>query len=57
MQAYSLRQVSKMLGVAMSTLYLRIKEGTAPRVTKIGARSVIFERDYRSEERREGKEC
>ena len=46
MQGYSIRQISAMLGIARSSFYAMLAVGKAPRVTKIGARSIVFERDY-----------
>ena len=46
MQGYSITQLSAMIGIARSTFYLMLKEGRAPAITKIGSRTVIFERDY-----------
>jgi predicted DNA-binding transcriptional regulator AlpA len=46
MQGYSVREIARMIGVARSTFYLMVTEGRAPRITKIGSRSIIFERDY-----------
>ena len=46
MRGYSVSELSAMIGIARSTFYLMLKEGRAPVVTKIGNRSVVFERDY-----------
>lgn len=46
MKGYSIRETAALIGVATSTFYLWMKSGAAPKVTKIGGRSIIFERDY-----------
>lgn len=46
MRGYSIPELSAIIGIARSTFYLMVREGRAPAVTKIGNRSVIFERDY-----------
>ena len=46
MRGYSIKQAAALIGIAVSTFYMMIGRGTAPAVTKIGNRSVIFERDY-----------
>lgn len=42
MQGYSLRETAAMIGIALSTLYVLMKQKKAPRVTKVGNRSIIF---------------
>ena len=46
MRGFSIPELSAMIGIARSTFYMMVKEGRAPAVTKIGNRSVVFERDY-----------
>lgn len=46
MQGHSITELCKLIGIARSTFYLMLKEGRAPAVTKLGSRSVVFERDY-----------
>ena len=45
-RGYSIREVAGLIGVAVSTFYVMIGRGSAPPVTKIGKRSIVFERDY-----------
>ena len=45
MQGYSIPAAAAIIGVARSTLYLLMREGRGPAVTKIGSRSIIYERD------------
>lgn len=46
MKGYSIREAAALIGVAVSTFYVWMKQGAAPKVTKIGGRSIIFERHY-----------
>jgi len=46
MRAYSIKEVAKLVGIGVSTFYLWVERAQAPKVTKIGGRSFIFEKDY-----------
>lgn len=45
MRGYSIKEAAGLIGIAVSTFYLMIGKGTAPPVTKVGHRSVVWERD------------
>ena len=47
MQGYTIKEVSKLIGICVATFYAWSREGIAPRATRIGRRVVIFEADYK----------
>ena len=46
MRCFSLKETAKLIGIGVSTLYLWIERGQAPRVTKVGGRVFVFEKHF-----------
>ena len=46
MQGYSIKEVSKLIGISVATFYVWSKSGMAPKITRLGRRVIIFEVDY-----------
>ena len=46
MRCYSIKEVAKLIGIGVSTFYLWVERGQAPRVMRVGGRVFVVERDY-----------
>lgn len=45
MRCYSIKEVAKLIGIGVSTFYLWVARGQAPRIMKVGGRVFVAERD------------